>query len=135
MTSSYKTSTTSTATTTMDTVRSLIDSNVTYEMAVEKKLKDAIIVKLVYETYREAMGYPEFMPEFDEQTNDVKLAWLLSVTASSIDTGSISGIELYTAYYDAVEGVALKNNRVKLVAFKDMDAKRQHAWNAAASVI
>jgi hypothetical protein len=92
-------------------------------------------VTAVYEAYRVAMGTPDFMPPFDKQDSNVKLAWGLAIRNCTASHSSVSGQSLYQGYYDAVGGVALKNNNVKLSHFDEMDALRQNSWNSAAEKI
>jgi len=89
--------------------------------------------ELIYETYRLAMNCPAFMPVYEKQESQVKLAWRCAIANSLEKTTFPSGESLYEGYFDAVGGVALKNNRVKLSKFEAMDNLRQNAWNIAAS--
>jgi hypothetical protein len=88
---------------------------------------------IAYEAYRNAMGNPSFMPSFKDQDEDVKLAWIFAIeNCKNVD---ITGETLYAGYYHAVGGVALRNNRVKMSQFDEMDSLRQRSWIAAAAAI
>lgn len=96
-------------------------------------LNHTTIPRKVYEEYRLAMGKPDYMPEFDNQDTSVKMAWIFACLNVS-GNGKSTGESLYNGYFTAVEGVALKNNQVKLSKFEDMDEARRDAWNRASHV-
>lgn len=91
------------------------------------------VPRKVYEAYRVAMDKPNFMPEFDNQDFDVKMAWIFACLNDA--QAKRTGTSLYEGYFTAVDGVALKNNQIKLSRFEDMDQQRRDAWSRAADVL
>jgi len=93
--------------------------------------------KAVYEAYRESMGFPDYMKPFDYQDFDVKMAWVfacLNARESARKIEHIYGADLYWGYYNAVDGIALRNDNVELVpVFIAMPERTREAWNAAAA--
>ena len=74
------------------------------------------------------------LPQFQQQDEKVRNSWLTAVE-TYMRAGERSGHQLYNRFYEAVGGVAIHNDQVRLLPFDELPAITQAAWQDAAHAI